>query len=99
MVNLSTNTNTVDVSITQSYKAWAFPTRYDLTEYLRCVIDGVTYLNKIEVTFTVTDTLPMQYVVILSKYRFAYRIPNTPINHPTYGIISAWGMWVPHPSK
>lgn len=95
MVNLVTNTKTVDVSITKSYKAWAFRTPYDMTEYLRCTIDGVQYPDKTAVTFTVTDTLPMQYVVILSRFRFAYRILNKPIKHPTYGIISAWGMWVP----
>lgn len=93
MVNLTTNT--VEVSITQADKGWAFHTLYDLTEYLRCVVDGVIYPNKIDVTFTVTDTLTMQYVVILSKYKFAYRILDTPIKHPKYGIISAWGLWVP----
>lgn len=95
MVNLTTNTNTTDVSITPLGKGWAFRTPYDMTEYFRRIIDCVEYPHKTEVTFTVTDTLPMQYVVILSKYRFAYRIFDTPIKHPTYGIISAWGLWVP----
>ena len=62
-------------------------------------INGITYTDVPEVTFTLSDTPPMQFEAKLRALKTVFRAPTSPVTVPASEDLEAFDLWTRYPSN
>ncbi|EPR10395.1 Athe_2463 domain-containing protein [Ruminiclostridium papyrosolvens] len=62
-------------------------------------INGTTYKDVPEVTFTLTDTPPMQFEAELRGMKTTFRDPTSPVTLPASEDLEVFNLWTRYPSN